>query len=292
MNKTNRRIWITAFIVVNTFLLAGCGTTKSGQEIANLDELDIAIREASNYLNVNIPARSIIVILNIQSDSTALSNYIIDELIANAVNDRNFIVVDRQQLESIRAEQSFQLSGEVDDNLALEIGRFFGAQTIVSGTIGQFANRYRMTVRALEVQTARVQGQFNRNLTAWETIVALMPDRGSGRTVSVQASNRTGEVENNAELVFMDVRRYFGNPRTNSWVQEVSKRFTDFCFYEKSFNEQEFEKVKNYWDSLPDDRTFFILRWGPDYFEEPFRDLRTCPKITYTSNYCFLGLIL
>ena len=43
-----------------------------------------------------------IVILNMQSDSAALSDYIIDELIANAVNDKIFKVVDRQQLDLIR----------------------------------------------------------------------------------------------------------------------------------------------------------------------------------------------
>ena len=41
-------------------------------------------------------------------------NTYIEELIANAVNDRNFVVVDRQQLDSIRADQNFQLSGEVE----------------------------------------------------------------------------------------------------------------------------------------------------------------------------------
>jgi curli biogenesis system outer membrane secretion channel CsgG len=97
----------------------------------------MAIRDASDYLNDNIPNGSKIVILNIKSDSNALSEYIIEELIANAVNDRIFTVTDRAQLELIRAEQNFQLSGEVDDNDALAIGKFFGAQYIVSGAISE-----------------------------------------------------------------------------------------------------------------------------------------------------------
>jgi len=143
-------------------------------QIAAPDELDLAIRDASDYLNDNIPERSTIVILNIQSDSVALSDYIIDELIANAVNDKLFKVVDRQQLDLIRTEQNLQLSGAVDDKLALSIGKFFGAQTIVSGRVMQLDNRYRMTIRALDVQTAQVQGQYNRNITAGRTITALM----------------------------------------------------------------------------------------------------------------------
>ena len=166
-------------------IFSACATVAAGP-----DELDMAIRDASDYLNDNIPAHSRIVILNIQSDSEALSDYIIDELIANAVNDRNFEVVDRQRLNLIRAEQDFQWSGEVADTLALEIGKFFEAQTIVSGTVRELGDRYRMSIRALEVQTARVQGQYNRNMTAGRTITALMRNRG-GSTNTAYGTART-----------------------------------------------------------------------------------------------------
>jgi TolB-like protein len=166
---------IATFIAIQ-FIFSACATTAAGP-----DELDMAIRDASDYLNDNIPAKSRIVILNIQSDSEALSDYIIDELIANAINDRNFEVVDRQRLDLIRAEQNLQWSGEVDDTLALEIGKFFEAQTIVSGTVRELGDRYRMSIRALEVQTARVQGQYNRNMTAGRTITALMKSSAGGQ---------------------------------------------------------------------------------------------------------------
>jgi len=151
----------------------------------------MAIRDASDYLNDNIPEGSMIVILNIQSDSAVLSEYIIDELIANAVHDKIFKVVDRQQLDLIRTEQNFQLSGEVDDNLALSIGKFFGAQTIVSGRVRQMDDRFRLTIRALEVQTAQVQGQYNRNIAAGKTIIALIKG-GSGGVSQTSITRTTG----------------------------------------------------------------------------------------------------
>ena len=179
-----RKIGISLIAVL--IALFSCASAPQG-----LDDLDIAIRDASDYLNDNIPRASKIVILNIQSDSSALSDYIIDELIANAVNDRNFTVVDRAQLDLIRAEQNFQWSGEVDDRQALEIGRFFGAQFIVSGRISELGDRYRMIIRALNVQTAQVQGQYNRNMASGKTIVALMKGRSSasssGGTANVTA---------------------------------------------------------------------------------------------------------
>jgi len=164
------------------------------------DELDLAIRDASDYLNDNIPNGSMIVILNVQSDSAALSDYIIDELIANAVNDKIFKVVDRQQLDLIRTEQNFQLSGEVDDNLALSIGKFFGAQTIVSGRVSQVADRFRMTIRALEVQTAQVQGQYNRNITAGKTITALFRNSGGFSSATQSTTTRTSGSSNSGTV--------------------------------------------------------------------------------------------
>ena len=143
------------------------------------DELDFAIRDVSDYLNDNIPSGNRIVILNIESASVVLSDYIIDELIANAVNDRIFEVIDRQRLDLIREEQNFQMSGEVNDELALSVGRFFGAQTIVSGRVMQIGDRFRITIRALDVETARIQGQYNRNLAAGPTINALMAAGGA-----------------------------------------------------------------------------------------------------------------
>jgi hypothetical protein len=176
-------------ILAGTLILSACATVAQGP-----DDLDIAIRDTSDYLNDNIPRASKIVILNIQSDYAALSDYIIDELIANAVNDRVFSVVDRAQLEQIRMELNFQMSGEVDDKSALEIGKFLGAQTIVSGAISELADRHRMRIRALNVQTAEVQGQYNRNISASKLLTALMKGGSySGTTYgAAKANNNSG----------------------------------------------------------------------------------------------------
>ena len=167
--KIVKRLLVLFILAVITSAAVYAG----GKKEAKIDELDAAIRDTSNYLNSAIPAKSKIVILNIQSDSPALSEYVIDELIANAVNDRIFSVVDRHQLDAIRAEQNFQTSGEVADNQALEIGKFFGAQTIVSGAITPLGSGHRIRVRALNVETAVVQGQFNRNISTSEMITAI-----------------------------------------------------------------------------------------------------------------------
>ncbi|MCL2193846.1 MAG: CsgG/HfaB family protein [Treponema sp.] len=158
--------------------------------VSVLDELSMSIRHVSNYLNDTLPEGSMVVFMNVQSDSEQLSDFIIDELLANAVNDRVFTVVDRQQLDVIRTEQNLQLSGDVDDETALSVGRFLGAQTIVSGRISSLGGHYRLTIRALEVETARLQGQYNQNIGTVATINALM---GGGAQAAQAPAQRAAQ---------------------------------------------------------------------------------------------------
>jgi hypothetical protein len=154
-----------------------------------LQELTRSIRSVSDYMNNNIPRGNLIVILNVQSESASLSQFVFDDLEQNAVNDRIFTVVDRHALDRIRAEQNLQLSGDVDDSTALDIGRFLGAQTIVMGRINAFGGHYRLNIRALDVQTAQVQGQYNQNLGSESTINAML--RGGGSTTTAQTTSGT-----------------------------------------------------------------------------------------------------
>jgi TolB-like protein len=183
------------------------------------DELDAAIRETSDYLNKQLPAGNKLVILNIQSDFPALSEYIIDELIANTVNDRVFSVVDRQQLNTIREELNFNMSGEVSDASAQSIGQMLGAQVIVSGAVSRIGDLYRLRVRALSVQTAEIEGQFNRNIPDGQTVAALVRSQatgyGGGAAALVPAKPGTVYNENrhsyqivNLTMSWTDAKRY------------------------------------------------------------------------------------
>jgi len=170
------------FIIIGLILLCAVLAACSGSPAPVLrpDELDAAIRETSNYLNKQLPRGNKLAILNIQSEFPALSEYIIDELIANTVNDRVFSVVDRQQLNTIRAELDFQMSGEVDDKTAQALGRMTGAQIIISGAVSRIGDLYRMRIRALSVQNAEIAGQFNRNIPDGPTVAALVRSKATG----------------------------------------------------------------------------------------------------------------
>jgi hypothetical protein len=151
-------------------LLAACATRPAENAP---DRLDVVIREISDYLNRRLPEGGKLVFLNIYSEYPALSDYIIEGLVENTVNDGLFTVVDRQNLALIRQEMDFQLSGEVGDETAQEIGKMLGAQTIVSGSVISLADVFRLRVRAIGVETAHIQGQLSLDIPAGPRIAAL-----------------------------------------------------------------------------------------------------------------------
>jgi WD40 repeat protein len=179
-----RKCWLQhmreIFCIVLLFTLTTCTTKPAVPADAGPDELDTVIRATSDYLNERIPKGIKLVFLNFQSEWPEFSEYVIDGLIENTVNDGIFTAVDRKNLALIQQEMNFQLSGEVSDESAQAIGKLLGAQTIVSGAISRLGNYYRLRVQAIGVETAEIQGQFNRDITGSRRIVDLIQSRTSG----------------------------------------------------------------------------------------------------------------
>jgi curli biogenesis system outer membrane secretion channel CsgG len=132
-----------------------------------------AVDDYPRYLVEKIPAKSKVLVLNFSAAQSELSAYILDAISARLVNDSDFTVVDRRDLGVIRQELKFQMSGEVSDNTAVSIGKKLGAQSIISGSIEPLGERYRFTIRAIEVETATIQAIKNYIVSADTVLLAL-----------------------------------------------------------------------------------------------------------------------
>jgi TolB-like protein len=139
----------------------------------NAVTIDVALSNSTTYFSNILPANTKVVVLNCTSKWPDLSDYIIEELIGYIVNERKLTVVDRQNLENIRREMDFQLSGAVSDETAQSIGKMLGAQTIISGSITAIGNTYRLRVRAISVETAQILGMQNVDVAQDSRIAAL-----------------------------------------------------------------------------------------------------------------------
>ena len=166
--------------------LISCASKPDTSINSGSDQLDIAIRASSDYLNQRLNKGIKLVFLNFQSECPSLSEYIIDGLIENTVNDGLFTAVDRQNLALIQQEMNFQLSGEVSDESAQAIGKLLGAQVIVSGAISHLGTSYRLRVRAISVETAEIQGQYSQDIVTSPRILALIQNCGG---TSAQINN-------------------------------------------------------------------------------------------------------
>jgi len=131
-------------------------TTKGGTNTLTQKKLTDAITNASAEMAEKIPVNSTIAILNVYSSDRNTSEYIIGELEYNFVNTGKFKIVDRRRLDQIRAEQNFQLSGEVSDNSAVTIGNMLGANIVITGEITGSGSMQRIILKALDVKTAQI----------------------------------------------------------------------------------------------------------------------------------------
>jgi hypothetical protein len=107
-------------------------------------------------LSQNISPGSRIAVVNISSSDIDEGIYYIDELTVFFVNARKYAVVDRRSIDIVLAEQNFQMSGYVDDDSAVSIGKFFGANVVITGSINGSGSRKRLVLKALDVKTAEI----------------------------------------------------------------------------------------------------------------------------------------
>jgi len=119
--------------------------------------IDEAIKSGAKEIEAKLAKGVRVVVLNFNSPTDRLSNYVLDEMIAALVNGGKLVVVDRQNLALIQREMNFQMSGEVSDASAQEIGMKLGAQSIISGALEDMGSYYRVRFRTIEVVSAAAQ---------------------------------------------------------------------------------------------------------------------------------------
>ena len=149
----------TFMVIFFVFLALTANYTVFPQAIT----IEAALSNAADEIAESVPQGTRIAILSISSDSVNLSDYIINELIANLVNKRLFQIVPRStvELEAANMEFGFQMSGFVSDESAKSLGKFLGAGTIITGTVTRdSSNSYRLVVNAIDLESFTYQSSY------------------------------------------------------------------------------------------------------------------------------------
>ena len=196
MNSKRFLFFFIALFAVNFLLMTGCTSSEkpapaesaaAAQQTESSGDktLDQAIAEAAARIEERVTPGSKIALLNFDSPSDRFSSYVLDELSVYLVDSGNLIVVDRKEMDLIRSEMNFQMSGDVSENSMQALGQKIGAQSIVSGSLTDIGGSYRIMFRVLSVETAIILVQFRTDIAAGTRVQTLL---GSAASVGTQTA--------------------------------------------------------------------------------------------------------
>jgi hypothetical protein len=157
-----------------------CAVPAFSQQSQSPVSLDTGLGNAARYFGERLARGTKVVVLDFSSPAPRLAEYVVEELTGYFVNEGSLMVVDRKNLDILKQEMQFQLSGEVDDDTILSIGKKLGAQTIISGSIEPLGNLFRLRIRAIAVETAAIQGINAANIRRDETLSSLTETSRAG----------------------------------------------------------------------------------------------------------------
>jgi tetratricopeptide (TPR) repeat protein len=138
-------------VAVAIAVLTGCAT--SGGKDEHELSLGEAIAQSAAALADKLPAGTRVAVIAFESPHGNLSGYIMDELVGVLV-DGSLEVADRNNLEYVYRELNFQMSGDVNDKSAQSIGKFLGAQYVITGQLVDTGGEYRYRLNGINVETA------------------------------------------------------------------------------------------------------------------------------------------
>ena len=139
-------------LFVCTFIFAAAATFAV--------DIGTALDQAAEQFSSTLRTGTTVAIVGITSGTEEMSEYMLNELTLRFVQQRRLTVANRANLDAIKQEMNFQLSGEVSDASMQEIGAMAGAETVIHGSLQQLGSAYVLSLQALNVTTATVEDMY------------------------------------------------------------------------------------------------------------------------------------
>ena len=137
-------------------------------------ELEEALLQTAKQFSSSIKSGTTIAIVGLSSPTKELSDFMLDEITIGFVRERKLTVANRANLEAIKTEMNFQLSGEVSDASIQKIGAMVGANVVIHGNLVPLGKKYNLTIQALDVTSATVLDMNRVFIEPNDTINSLL----------------------------------------------------------------------------------------------------------------------
>ena len=162
-------------------ILSCTAVPSSAPKSLSLDEV---LRQSAEKIEERLATGTRVALINVRSPSDQFSEYVLTYLESILVNNRKLVVVDRSNLDRIRQELGFQLSGDVSDESAGAIGKMLGAGAIITGTLINIGDLYRLTLKAINVETATIAASYPADIANDNRVRALLASRNTATTTA------------------------------------------------------------------------------------------------------------
>ena len=151
----------------------------------NLENRPEIIYRISENIKENIIAIPNIYNNTGMKDSNYISTALTDSLISRLVEKSNnkFSVVERTRFESLIKEIGVQRSGLMDISTITKAGNLIGASQVITGSISQISNFFRLNLRVVDVKTGKIVSAFTEDVKS-ETEIFFLVDRISDRVAA------------------------------------------------------------------------------------------------------------
>ncbi|MDR1218030.1 MAG: tetratricopeptide repeat protein [Treponema sp.] len=152
MRKRCIQAVFTAMAVITA--LTGCAGTPAQTDTEDGLSLNAGIAQIAQEIERGLPSGTRVAVVNLESPSARFSDFVLEELQGYLIGGKKLVVTERSKLELLRNELTFQMSGDVSDESAVSIGRWLGAQVIITGSLTDMGGAYRCRFNAIDIETA------------------------------------------------------------------------------------------------------------------------------------------
>jgi len=112
---------------------------------------------------------------DLQGNVTELGRYLAEKSsIALATSAEGFSVIDRTHLKSLLQEHKLAASGIIDPATARQLGKIAGVKALVTGNLVPIGDQVDLTVKVLDVETAKIILAKTQKLAKTEALIQLM----------------------------------------------------------------------------------------------------------------------
>ena len=251
-------------IIVLLLLLTSCATTQK-QPIAKIEtieepkitnSLDNSLSDLTTQITNSITEEgkkkiAVIEFSDLEGNVTQFGKYLAEELITRLFRTKKFEVVERQLLNKVLSEQKLGITGLIDDESAISIGKILGVDAIVSGSITDLGKSLKVNARIISTETGKVFGVAGTEIVKDETVEKLMGIISTVQKEEVQKQTEKKEISKKIPKN-IPINEFLWN--TGSWrielvsyrifsdrsikfnlsVENLQERPDDFIFYSGS----------------------------------------------------------